>query len=964
MPNFLYQTAEYLVGTYHEKVSDLCIVLPNRRGGLFLKKYLGSIINKTLWSPAIYSIEDFLAAISHLEIADNTRILFELYEVHRSVEGKKAQPFADFIGWGQQLVNDFSEIDSNLADPAALFGYLSEARAISVWNLDQKPLTEFETKYLSFYRSLDTYYRLLKTRLLEQHIAYPGLLFRSVAEQITTTKEKLPWMKMVFAGFNALTVAEEKIIDELYKDGKADLLWDADHYYLDNSQQEAGDFLRKWIRKWDHGEPKWIGNDLVNSSKNITITGVPLNIGQVKYGGKILSDLIDQGASPEECTVVLMDEQLLIPLLNSIPGNTGELNITMGLSLKQTPMYTLVSSMIGMNENSARFKKASEKGTWRFYFRDVIRILRHPYLQRVAEIRMKGNRFALDDLVGSLRTGNRIFLTREQLLAGDEGLFSANLSFLEPFFESWNDPVHAIENLRLVMDTLKNSFITGLHRETGGSSKDPGMEMEYLYAFSRLVYQVATLIGRYGTVTDLPGFYRLFDRLAEITTLPFYGEPLKGVQVMGMLETRTLDFENIILLSVNEDLLPGAKTSSSFIPYDIRRDFKLPTWQHRNSVYAYHFYRLIQRAKNVTIVYNTEPDELGGGEQSRFITQIMNELATLNKNVIINKQILSTPLTSLPELLPLTIPKDKQILEKLDELAGKGLSPSSLNEYRDCSLKFYFSAIAGLEEIVEPEDSVDARVLGLAVHSVLHQLYRQFAGKVLTPENIDSMMPLIGDLTSEAFIKKSEGADLSYGKNLLLLEVGKIMVRNFLKFEKENLDVRVTEGQPTVIKFLEYLLTGELTISLKAGTKKINLKGFADRIDRVGNDWQIIDYKTGKVNSTELKIKEWDNLVTDPAAAKAFQLVMYAYLHSTMTAKEKRGISAGIIAMNKIKSGFLPVTIPGNDKSGVASRDMLLNFEKILQRLLTEIFDPEIPFQQTENREICEKCPFVNLCAR
>jgi len=962
---FLRQTASWLFNAYKEKVSDLCIVLPNRRGGLFLKKYLGAVVGTTIWAPAIFSIEDFLTGLSGMQICETTKILFELYEVHRSIEGKDSHSFEDFIGWGLQLINDFNEIDSWLADPGKLFTYLTEVRAISVWNLDQKPLTDFETKYLQFYRSLDRYYTELKKRLLDQHMAYPGLLYRSVAEDIETISKTIPWMKIIFAGFSALTASEERIIDELYIAGKADLLWDADHYYLDNPQQEAGDFLRKWLKKWPLSGQHGIGNDLLVSSKNITITGVPFNIGQVKYSGHLLSEYQEKQIKPEECAVVLMDEQLLIPLLNSVPANVAEMNITMGLPLKQTTLYSLISDMFRLHENLMKFKKA-ENGEPGFYYRDILRILRHPYVMRAAEFRMQGNLFVLEDLTESLRSGNRIFVTKEQLLKQDTGLFSANLSFLEIFFEPWTDPLHAIENIRNVITMLRDSLITTAHLEPpGGTQPAPVMEMEYLYAFSKIVFQVSSLIVQYGSVKSIATLHRLFDRLTESTLLPFYGEPLKGIQVMGMLETRTLDFENIILLSVNEDILPGSKTNSSFIPYDIRRTFRLPTWQHRNSVYAYHFYRLLQRAKEVNILYNTEPDELGGGEKSRFIIQMLNELRNSNPGVTITEQIFSTPLTTSESLQHVIVRKDPDILQRLDELAAKGLSPSLLNQYRSCSLKFYFSAIAGLEETTEPEDAIDVKVLGQAVHYVLHQLFKPVTGNVLTVAAIDPMFPLIDDLTINAFEKESDGADVSYGKNLLLLNVAKIMVRNYLKFEKKRVADLEKDKNSTTIKFLEFLLFGQITIRVNNESRAVQLKGFADRIDRAGDEWQIIDYKTGKVDPKQLKIGDWDELITNTKVDMAFQMLTYSYLLGSMNKKENRMIHAGIVALKKVRSGFLPVVLPVAGKnSGTIDQKSLKDFEGILIRLLEDIYNPDVPFRQTEDREICEKCPFVNFCAR
>jgi len=331
MTRFLEKTAEYIYKKYGDTVPDLCIVLPNRRGGLFLKKYLSAIIGKTIWSPDIFSIEDFLSGLSGFKLMENTHLLFELYEVHKETEVKNAQPFEEFINWGQQLLHDFNEIDSYLADPVQLFGYLSEAKALSLWNLDLQPLTDFQKNYLRFYNSLFAYYTKLSERLVQEKQVYAGLLFRNTADQIESYIQNIRWHKIIFAGFNAFTKAEEIITNACVRSGKAEMLWDADNYYLEDEQHEAGEFLRKWTKKWKSGDFLWIVNNFATQSKKITVTGVPYNVGQVKFCGELLSDISGIGINSEDTAVVLMDEQLLVPLLNSLPENVGALNITMGL---------------------------------------------------------------------------------------------------------------------------------------------------------------------------------------------------------------------------------------------------------------------------------------------------------------------------------------------------------------------------------------------------------------------------------------------------------------------------------------------------------------------------------------------------------------------------------------------------------------------------------------------------------
>jgi hypothetical protein len=623
MTRFLEKTADYLYKSYGDSISDLCIVLPNRRAGLFLHKYLWKSIGKTIWAPAIFSIEDFLINLSGLRICDSVEVLFELYEIHKEMEGTNAQPFDEFTSWAQQLLGDFNEIDSYLVDASDLFTFLNEAKALSIWNLDNKPLTDFEKQYLRFFKSLYTYHKKLGERLLSSNLAYPGLLFKKTAGQINSLAEKMIWKKIIFAGFNAMTRAEEVIIENLVASEKAELLWDADTYYMEDDKQEAGFFLRMWKRKWKNKPFNWIEKDFESSTAKINIIGVPLHVGQAKLCGELLSGHLLKDQPAENTAVVMMDEQLLLPVLNSLPPVVNELNITMGLPLRQTPVYDLFDTIFRMHENTSKFERSENRDNEMFYYRDILKVLQHPYAAQMAGTLLKGNAFVLEELISEIRSGSRVFLGKEELIRAGTGIFSGSLDFLEPVFDSWKDPLKIIESLRRIVEYLRDGFVLKTEEKESHTVR---IEIEFLYAFSKIIYRLSTLIEKYHAIKDLRVFHSLFIQLAGLTSLPFYGEPLRGLQMMGMLETRTLDFDNLILLSVNEDLIPSGKTTPSFIPFDIRRHFHLPTYQHKNAVYAYHFYRLIQRAKQVYLLYNTESDELGGGEKSRFIKQIQQEL--------------------------------------------------------------------------------------------------------------------------------------------------------------------------------------------------------------------------------------------------------------------------------------------------------------------------------------------------
>ena len=950
---FLQKTAQYLVSTYGDNLDGLCIVLPNRRGGLFLRRYLATGVGKVTWAPAIFSIEDFIAEISGLQEAETLHLLFELFEVHREIEGKNAQLFEDFLRWAPQLLSDFNEIDRYLADAKELFSTLTEARAIALWNLDGQPLTEFEKKYLQFYQSLHGYYEKLTKRLLDKKHAYQGLGFRHAAENIETTKQKLPWRHIIFTGFNALTKAEEQIIGTLRNDGKATLLWDADHYYLDNKQQEAGDFLRDWMHKWPVKEPQWIFDDFATSVKQIEIIGSPDPVGQVKYCGHLLQELAKNGMANERTAVVLLDEGLLIPLLNSIPDEISALNITAGLSLKQTPLAGLFETVFQLHLHTARFTYLVSKGIKKYYYKDVLKLLQHPYVHRMAGGMADKNRFVLDETIDRIRLGHRIFLGIEDIVSQNAGLFSANLAFLDAIFADWAKPDDALTCFKAMIETIRIGDVAAI-------------EMEYLFAFSTIMHQLGNLLSDFPSDLKIPAFYELYKQVITGTSLPFYGEPLKGVQLMGMLETRTLDFENLIMLSCNEDLLPSGKISASFIPFDIKRSFELPTYRHKDSVYAYHFYRLIQRAQRVWIFYNTEPDQLGGGDRSRFLRQIASELPAFNPHILIRESILTAPLLKGEPPPVIEIPKNGDTLASLEEKAVKGFSASSLNTYRNCSLKFYYAEIAGIREPEDVDDTIDPAVLGSAVHEALNKLYLPFIGQPLTKGNLSAMEAGVDQAIDKAFEKKFKGSDITYGKNLLLVSVAKLMVKRFLTFEADQLEELARSGQSCTVALLEQFV--ETFISVPYGDKDLNvrLKGFIDRVDKMDGWWRIIDYKTGITEPKQVKVKDWDDLAGNPDLNIGFQLLMYGYLlhfrfqHPIIS-------SAGIISLKKVNAGFTAVTVPGDEPgklSASLNETSVKRFEDVLKVILAEVYDLAKPFSQTADLNICERCPYINLCGR
>ncbi len=947
MTAFLNRFAGEFIRETGGEPDQYCIVLPNRRAGLFFKRYLAGYIDKPTWLPAIYSVEDFILHLSGLQVMDPVELLFELHHVHQEVEGKDAQSFDDFINWGMDLILDFSEVDQYLADPVKLFAFLTEAKAISVWNLNHEPLTPFQQKYVRFYQSLGSYYSLFSVRLLEKKKVYQGLAYRKLAETIGDVSARLPWKKIFFAGFNALTTAEQRIIEYLFARDQAILYRDADDYYMDDQDQEAGRFLRSYKDLSSLGPFQWIETNYRSGEKDITITGIPKNVGQAKMAGTILAKWQEENVLSEETAIVLIDENLLLPVLNSLPATIREFNITMGYPLKNTPVYDLVEAVIVMHENAERFSGMADHTGGRYYYRDVYRILSHPYVMILAE-----QTEAVREEISLLMRRNTVFYSADSIgksFDQVDPVFAQRNSIL---FAGWQHGISdAMECLQRLMETLRDARMAAPGEESR-------VELEYIYHFTCLIVRLRTVLEMDPVTMKTRTLHNLIRQLANVMKLPFYGEPLKGLQIMGMLETRNLDFRNLILLSVNEDLLPAGKHSHSFIPYDIRKGFNLPTYKDHDAVFAYHFYRLLQRAERIHLLYNTEPAEMGGGEQSRFITQLEHELPVYNPAVKIRSSLATLPPLVRQAKRDIAIEKNDRVLGQLLRIADAGFTPSSLNTYRNCSLQFYLQHVAGINVPEEPEETIDARTMGSVIHDVMRTLYAPFLHTAVRPENIGEMADMADELTMESFRMFYPDNDIRYGKNLLIVNISKVLIKNYLNWEKDWL--RKENYDALSIKLLEEYISSDLEILFRNEPLRVRVMGKPDRIDVAGGNYRVIDYKTGSVRKTDLSLRSWDRLAMDPAADKIFQVLFYGYLFYSCHPELASRIEPGIVSLRAPSAGLMTVSLP--DKATLA--DSLPQIRDVILGLLQDIYDPEIPFRMTEEVKNCKYCPFNGLCIR
>ncbi|MDX1761886.1 MAG: PD-(D/E)XK nuclease family protein, partial [Christiangramia sp.] len=681
MKSFIREVLENLKKS-NTPLSDTIFILPSKRAGSYLIKELASISEKNIFAPSIYSVEEFTELISGLQSIDNTISLFEFYEVYKNkTEESETEDFETFITWAQSLIQDFNEIDRYLIDHKPFFDYLSDIQDINHWYL-QDEKTELVKKYLKFWKELPSFYEALSKRLISKEQGYQGLIYRKASENIDDYIAQNN-QKHVFIGFNALNASEQHIIQKLLQNNRAEVYWDLDNIFYSDESHAASLFIRDYMKSWDfykNNNYKSFG-DNYSREKNIQMIGVPKNIGQAKYIGEILTGL--ENKELENTAIVLGEEELLLPVLNSMPPEINELNITMGFPIKNAPANSLFENLFNIHLN---------KGT-EYYYKEVISIINHPSLSPLLKPYS-------EKLVSKINSENLVYLKYDSV----NSAFPKELKpIISACFKPKNDSVSGlITDFHEIIQNLK------LHLK----KEEDKIGLEFLYHFHVLFNKLDNLNTEYPHLKTIKSLYNFYKELLSTETLDFQGRPFEGLQLMGMLESRALDFETVIITSLNEGVLPAGKSDNSFIPYDLKQEYKLPTYREKDAVYTYHFYRLLQRAKNVYLLYNTEAEGLNSGEKSRFLTQLeIEKQPTHNLKKLLISPKVPTPSRSLKE-----VKKTPEILEKLKSLANYGFSPSALTTYIRNPLDFYHQYVLGVRDQDEVEETVAFNTLGTVVH--------------------------------------------------------------------------------------------------------------------------------------------------------------------------------------------------------------------------------------------------------
>ncbi|MBZ0243146.1 MAG: PD-(D/E)XK nuclease family protein, partial [Bacteroidales bacterium] len=913
---FLTRLAQLIASEYADQLRDLTVLFPNKRAGLFFKKALSQKLNKAAWLPRISTIEQAFAQWSKLEIADNLSVQFELLEIKAAQKPGEGFNMAEYAGLASQMAEDFNEIDQQLADAGAVFNYLNEAKALELWHPDGSALTDSERRYLSFYRLLEKDYYSLRKALEAKEMAYIGMASRQLAElDEDALAEKAGRGRFVFAGFNALTRAEETVIIKLLKLEKAEIFWDIDTYYFEENEfgkHEAGNYIRRFASRFPKAVKNFKSADLLTSEKEIIIHPVPGNATQAKALGQVLTN----SQSDSKTAVVLADENLLIPVLNAIPKTVAHFNVTLGFPFTKTAAFQYLSAYFNIHLRQRKIQ--SDLG---IYLKPLLQLTSHElnaYFLSSHELEQINN-WQQNILQNSQR-----FVSKEEL----SETFKENIR-LSNLFELLLQPIDStsikllLSNTTLLVNTLSDWILDS------NKSQKHTLVNQFITA-GKLLHKIEELVKARPELLGFEDFGTLFHKLAIGLRVPFSGEPLQGLQIMGLLETRNLDFESLHILGVNEGTLPQEKSYQSLIPADIRKAFGLSSYPDRQAVYAYHFFRLLQKANTIHLYYNNEPGSFGSGEQSRFIQQIRYELVKLNPKISLREAAFALPSPSKRKDISISIPKNEQVMKQLFQKAETGLSPSSLATYIICPLQFYLSSVVGLQPNESFQEGIKYNELGTAVHNALESLYTPIIDKKLTEADIDKMIATSEEVLDKHFLELYPKGLADFGNSLLMKEVARQFVKNFLYHEKKSLtDISIT------IKGLEE----KLSIELVAAGTSVKLKGTIDRIDEVNQSTRLIDYKTGTVDEKTLKLKTWEQLLF-PQRSKALQLAIYRLLmiKSGQISSPDR-LECGIINLQKPGKGLMVLSLPEEDES-ISPEE---NITRQLVGLLEELYDKETP---------------------
>ena len=942
---FIQNIIDYIFKNYDLSKDIVEVVFPNKRASIHFKRQIVSQLSKTSWMPITSSIQQAMEKWSGLHLVDSLDVALELMSINDKDANNKVLK-QNFFGLASQMAKDFDEIDQYKVDAKNLFESLNEVKIIenytfSEYTLSNEDSYKAQSKYLQFFSSLINYYSALRLNLFSRKVGYYGMITRCLSELPTDELVKrIDGKKIVFAGFNALTTTEEDVVVRLVENGNAVMLWDLDEYYINDKKQEAGRFANDFFAKHqnlagkkdydnEHHGISFIGNALSTAEKEINVISVS--------GSSVQANALQlMMEKRENSVVVLADEALLIPTLNSLPDSVGEINVTMGYPFANTPLYGFIDQIFRF-QHSLSDSKIDLWPLASFCDADFIKLVFNgkDYDSLMSWLKDKQSS---SDLSLHVKDFSSIGISDDNQ---EDGASEDLARFLTLSSTKWIDSKDCIENLKSILRVSLQKI------------KDESYFVKnQISVAGKVLNKVESLIKKYDSV-EILDLQMLILQIGREMSIAMKGEA-DGLQVMGLLETRNLDFDVVNMLSVNEGVIPKNKNSNSLIPYDVRKYYNLPTYNQQQAVYAYHFYRLLHNAKKINLFYNSLSDSSGLGEPSRFIRQIEYELVKKNPKVKLQHFQYKSPIINLKSNI-ISVDKDDTMLKKITKL-----SPTSISTYLRCSLQYYWKYIMNIN-CDEVNEEIQMNVIGSIIHNTLDELYRNFGNEIVTESKFLEVRNQYLDKCYQNALRNNNFRNglPKTGFNSIIASVIDTMISRFLDNEhnivKENsLRILCTEK--------------ELSFHLN----NVELHGFADRIDLLNDKLRVIDYKTGSVNPYDVSISGNAQQLHD-MHDKSIQLIMYKYLFIKMLNSntlgldealiahiEEESIVPGIIALQKMSNGVFELKVNNAD----LANDFEAQCDIMFEQLISDIFDKNNPFTQTDDIKVCGYCSFRNICKR
>lgn len=942
---FIQNIIDYIFKNYDLSKDIVEVVFPNKRASIHFKRQIVSQLSKTSWMPITSSIQQAMEKWSGLHLVDSLDVALELMSINDKDANNKVLK-QNFFGLASQMAKDFDEIDQYKVDAKNLFESLNEVKIIenytfSEYTLSNEDSYKAQSKYLQFFSSLINYYSALRLNLFSRKVGYYGMITRCLSELPTDELVKrIDGKKIVFAGFNALTTTEEDVVVRLVENGNAVMLWDLDEYYINDKKQEAGRFANDFFAKHrnlagkkdydnEHHGISFIGNALSTAEKEINVISVS--------GSSVQANALQlMMEKRENSVVVLADEALLIPTLNSLPDSVGEINVTMGYPFANTPLYGFIDQIFRF-QHSLSDSKIDLWPLASFCDADFIKLVFNgkDYDGLMSWLKEKQSS---SDLSLHVKDFSSIGKSDDNQ---EDGASEDLARFLTLSSTKWIDSKDCIENLKSILRLSLQKI-----------KDDSYFVKNQISVAGKVLNKVESLIKKYDSV-EILDLQMLILQIGREMSIAMKGEA-DGLQVMGLLETRNLDFDVVNMLSVNEGVIPKNKNSNSLIPYDVRKYYNLPTYNQQQAVYAYHFYRLLHNAKKINLFYNSLSDSSGLGEPSRFIRQIEYELVKRNPKVKLQHFQYKSPIINLKSNI-ISVDKDDTMLKKITKL-----SPTSISTYLRCSLQYYWKYIMNIN-CDEVNEEIQMNVIGSIIHNTLDELYRNFGNEIVTESKFLEVRNQYLDKCYQNALRNNNFRNglPKTGFNSIIASVIDTMISRFLDNEhnivKENsLRILCTEK--------------ELSFHLN----NVELHGFADRIDLLNDKLRVIDYKTGSVNPYDVSISANAKQLQD-MHDKSIQLIMYKYLFIKMLNSntlgldealiahiEEENIVPGIIALQKMSNGVFELKVNNAD----LANDFEAQCDIMFEQLISDIFDKNNPFTQTDDIKVCGYCSFRNICKR